>query len=61
MGWVLLIMVLYFIYKTYKDWLTLSKNDIKIYGNGNFSSVKSKEEIEAGCISENYESHNKNY
>jgi len=57
MNWVLLLIVLYYTYKTYVSWFTLSEKETVIYGSG---SVKSKEELDAGCSLENWDEYNKN-
>ena len=60
MNWILLLIIFYFSYKTYKSWFTLSEKETKIYNTGDFFAVKSKEELEAGCSLENWNEHNEN-
>lgn len=60
MNWILLMLIIIGFYNTYKSWFTLSKKENNLYGYGNFFSVKSKKELEAGCSLENWEMHNKN-
>ena len=60
MNWVLLAIVIYFLIKGFRSLFILSEEDKKLYGEGGFYSVKSKEEIEMGCSSNNMEQHNKN-
>ena len=60
MNWILLILIIVGFYNTYKSWFTISEKETKTYGTGDFFTVKSKEELEAGCSLENWNEHNKN-
>lgn len=60
MNWVLLVIVIYFLVKGFRSLFILSEEDKKLYDDFGFYSVKSKEEIEMGCLSNNMEEHNKN-
>lgn len=60
MNWILLIIIVYFFFAGIKSLFILSDEDKKLYGEGGFYAVKSKEEIEMGCSSNKMEEHNKN-